>query len=132
MIKSIAALALLVSTSALADAPHFGRTALATEDGASAQSAFAPDTPKIVLHVEILDMPQDTKIAADWIAVKTDAAPPNFKITSAEKDLDDDVEDDEMSFSLTKPDSGWPVGDYKVDLSIDGKTVKSVPFRIVK
>ena len=34
--------------------------------------------------------------------------------------------------SLSKPNAGWPVGKYRVDLSIDGKVVGTAHFKISK
>lgn len=130
LFHAITGLALLAATAAFAAEPHYGRIALTTEGSTAVQAVFAPDTPKIVLHVEILDMPKGTKIAADWIAVKTDVAPANYKIDSAGEQLAEDVASDEKSFSLSKPDNGWPVGDYRIDLTIADKVAKSVPFQV--
>jgi hypothetical protein len=130
LLSSIIGLALLVSTVAFAGNPRFGQTALAVADAKAAQTVFAPDTPKISLHAQILDMPEGTKLTADWIAVKTDVAPANYKIDSATVETEEDAK--EASFSLSKPNAGWPVGDYKVDLSIDGKAAISVAFKVAK
>jgi hypothetical protein len=123
------AFVLLAATAAQAD-PHIGQTALALVDSNTAQDVFKPDTPKIVLHAELVDMPDGTKVAADWIAEKTDAAPANYKIDSAEIVTTKAI--NEASFSMTKPDAGWPVGDYRVDLSIDGKPATSVKFTVAQ
>lgn len=96
---AIAAVLLCLSGTAFAGEARFGQTAFALEQGTSAQTVFAPDAAKIVLHVQIQDMPKGTKIAADRIAAKTNAAPPNFKIDSANVELRQDVASDEASFS---------------------------------
>jgi hypothetical protein len=31
---------------------------------------------------------------------------------------------------LTKPNSGWPVGTYKIEFSVDGKPMESVGFAV--
>jgi hypothetical protein len=130
---AMAAAALLsLSGAAFAGEPRFGQTAFALENGNSALTVFAPDAPKIVLHVQIQDMPKGAKITADWIAAKTDVAPANYKIDSASVELDKDVASDEVSFSLSRPNAGWPVGDYRVDLSINGKLAKSPQFQVAK
>ena len=36
----------------------------------------------------------------------------------------------EASFSLSKPTAGWPTGDYRIDLSINGAASGSVPFSV--
>jgi len=113
---------------ALAADPSIGRTALTLPDAKEVQTTFKSDAPKIILHAELLDMQQGTKVSADWIAENTNgAAPPNFKIDSAEITVKDE---DEATFSLSKPNNGWPVGDYRVDLLIDGAKAKSVAFKV--
>ena len=113
---------------AVAADPSIGRTAFTLPDAKDAQTTFKSDAPKIVLHAELLDMQQGTKVSADWIAENTNgAAPLNFKIDSAEMMVKDE---DEASFSLSKPTNGWPVGDYRVDLLIDGTKAKSVAFKV--
>jgi hypothetical protein len=118
---------LLAAAAARADAPHYGQTALSMADSHTAQQVFKPDAPKIVLHVQLVDVPKGTPLAADWIAEKTGAAPANYKIDSSTVAAEDS---DEIAFSLSKPNAGWPVGDYRVDLSIAGQHAKSVHFQV--
>lgn len=123
---------LVASTVASAADGRFGRTAIGIEGGSGPQDVFTPDTSKIVLSAEILDMPAGTTLTATWIAVKTEVAPANFQITSADTATKQAVTSDVVTFFMTKPDAGWPVGDYKVDLSINGNVATSVPFTIAK
>ena len=131
MTALIAGLFLLAAVGAAqADEAHFGQTAFSTENGTEAQNSFAPNTPKIVLHVQVEDSKKGDKVSAAWIAEKTSAsAPPNYKIDSATVTIDD-PEEDEVAFSISKPNAGWPVGDYRVDLDINGKAKKSASFKI--
>ena len=123
---------LLLASFAFAANGRFGETTLAVEGSTKAQTVFTPDTPKIVLHAKILDMPAGTKLTAAWIAVKTDVAPANYEIISADVETKLTAASDDAEFFLTKPDAGWPMGDYKVDLSINGQVATSVSFKIAK
>ena len=116
-----------VATSAQAADPNYGHTAFAVEGSSSPQTSFTPDTAKIVLHVQLVDVPKGAKLSADWIAVQAAGAPDNYKIDSITVDATDQ---DEAEFSLSKPDAGWPVGSYRVDLSIDGKMLQSPSFKV--
>ena len=109
--------------------PEFGDLTFSTKkmDG-DAQTVFKSDTPNIFLHAEIDDVDAGTKLSATWIAEKTDKAPPNTRIDSAVVVADDDT--DFADFELSKPNAGWPVGDYRVDLSIDGSPAGSAHFKI--
>ena len=89
---------------------------------------FETDTPKIFLHAEVDDVEAGTKLSATWIAEKTDKAPPNTRIDSIILTANDDT--DFADFALSKPNAGWPVGDYRVDLSIDGSPAGSARFQI--
>jgi len=120
---------LLAATAAQAD-PHIGQTAFSTVDGTTAQEVFPTDAAKIVLHVQLLDVTAETKIDADWIAEKTDAAPANYKIDTSHVTAQAAMT--EAAVDLTKPDAGWPTGDYRVDLSVDGKPATSVHFKVAQ
>jgi hypothetical protein len=37
-----------------------------------------------------------------------------------------------VQFSFSKPTAGWPVGDYRVDLFLDGKKATDVKFKVAK
>jgi hypothetical protein len=125
-----ATLVAFTAVAAHAAGGHIGRTALVVDTGTEAQQAFAPDTPKIVLHVELKDPTVGAKIEGAWIAVKTDGAPANYKIDATTLTVDN--EQDEATFGLSKPDSGWPTGTYQVELRYDGNLEKTVPFTVTK
>jgi hypothetical protein len=120
---------LLMAGAANGSEPGYGRTAFSVVDSSTAQAVFKPDTAGIVLHVELVDVPEGEKLGAIWIAEKTSVAPPNYKIDSVEAPAEDSKE---FSFSLSKPDAGWPVGDYRVDLTINGKIAKSAHFAVAQ
>ena len=122
---------LLLAASAQAAEPHFGNLVFTADaDSSLAKEVFATDTAKIYLKVELEDIEQDTKVSAAWIAEKTDVAPPNYRIDST--DLTAKSGMNEATFSLSKPTAGWPVGDYRVDLSINGKVATSGNFRVAQ
>src|SRR5579871_6536988 len=76
--------ALFGAVPALAADPSIGQTAFAVPDSKTAQKIFTTDTPKIVLHVQLVDVPAKTTVGAAWIAEKTGGAPPDYEIDSAE------------------------------------------------
>jgi hypothetical protein len=125
----LASVAFLLTTSyAFADA-HFGRFAFAVDGSSEVQDKFAPDTPKIVLHVETIDIKAGQKLTAVWIAEKTKVADPNYKIDSVDTASEGASE---AAFALSKPNSGWPAGVYRVDLLIDDKPAISAHFQVVE
>lgn len=119
---------LLASAVALAGDGQFVQTALCVEGDSAARTVFSPDTAVIVLRAEMIDMPVGTKLSATWVAMKAEGAPENYEIGSA--DLEIKQASHKASFTLSKPDKGWPVGDYKVSLSINGQVATSLHFKI--
>ncbi|MES2190693.1 MAG: hypothetical protein V4454_11250 [Pseudomonadota bacterium] len=117
------------STSALA-APAFGeiivsddRTATESDDG------FEKTTAKIFVLAELKDAPSGTRVASSWVAVNTNGvAPNNFVIDTAE--LTTTAGMNKITFNLSKPNAGWPLGSYRVDLSINGAKKGEVKFKV--
>ena len=121
---------LLFAASAFA-APHFEEIYATDSDSGDAIESFGPAVPKIYVHASMVDIPNGAKMTGTWIAVDTNgAAPPNYKIDSA--DLTAGVITNTVNFSMTKPNAGWPLGKYRVDLSIDGKPAGAANFTIEK
>jgi hypothetical protein len=85
------------------------------------QSRFAADTPKIILALQIRGLKADDKLTATWVAEKTDRSPPNFEIVSTTIPLG---ASDVVSSSMTRPNAGWPAGQYRVDVRVNGAPVE--------
>ncbi|KQT11989.1 hypothetical protein ASG40_08395 [Methylobacterium sp. Leaf399] len=86
------------------------------------QAVFARDTPKILVAVEVRGVKPGDTLTATWVAEKTGAAaPPNFTIASVAIPLGASPL---VSSSVSKPDTGWPPGQYRVDLSHNGGPVE--------
>jgi hypothetical protein len=110
-------------------APGFGEIIVSEEKGASAsEDEFSPDTEKVYLSAQLVDVPQGAKVTSSWIAVSTKVAPPNYVIDTSELTVAGRV--NVARFSLTRPDSGWPVGSYRVDLAINGRKAGSASFKV--
>jgi D-serine deaminase-like pyridoxal phosphate-dependent protein len=115
----------------MASAGGFENIILSSEKDAKAtEGTFAADTAKLFVSADLTDdVKSNSKINVAWIAVDTGgAAPANFKID--ESNFDAGVIDNHIDASLSKPDQGWPVGAYKVILSVNGKSMESVDFSI--
>jgi len=123
---------LLLATVTYAGQPHYGELTFSNsnDDGDESMEVFAPDTAKIFLKAELVDVPSGAKLTGTWIAEKTDAAPPDFKIDSV--DLTVGALTNVATFSLSKPNAGWPTGDYRVELAIDGKPATTAHFKVAK
>ena len=62
--------------------------------------------------------------------MKTKVARPNYRIDGAELKVGPLINN--VDFSMSRPNAGWPEGDYRVALFIDDKPAGNVKFRIVK
>jgi uncharacterized RDD family membrane protein YckC len=119
------------STQGLAAAsPRYTDVVLSDSRDGGAKGTFAHDTPKIYLRAKLADVPSGATVKGVWIAEKTQVTPPNYKID--EKEMKVFPMMNEVTYSLGKPNAGWPEGEYRVDLFIAGKPVKKVKFRVAK
>lgn len=123
------ALAVAAAPPALA-AAGFSQPVLSEAKGGPAKSVFKPGTDKVFLRAKVSGATTSNKAKAEWIAVKTAVAPPNYKIDSYEMRLSKEA--NEVTFSMSRPNAGWPEGEYRVDVFLDGKPVAQVPFKIAK
>jgi hypothetical protein len=125
-----ALLALFFAVGAQA-APHFADVTVSDSDDGDATETFAPNTPKIFVHAGLVDVAHGSKVSSDWIAEDTGgAAPANYKIDSVT--LDTGMLTNVVTFSLSKPTAGWPVGRYRVDLFVDGNAAGAAHFKVSK
>ena len=113
-----------------AASPRYSDIVLSDSKGGPPKSTFTPQTPKLFMHAKLVDVPSGSKVKSDWIAEKTKVAPPNYKIDSSELTISGFM--NEVDFNFSKPTAGWPEGDYRVDLFIDGKPAGAVKFKVVK
>ena len=113
-----------------AGSPRYSDVVMSDSRGGPPKSTFTPQTAKLFVHAKLVDVPSGSKVKSDWIAEKTQVAPPNYKIDSSELTVRAFM--NEVDFNFSKPTAGWPEGDYRVDLSIDGKPAGVVKFKVVK
>ena len=126
----MALLASLLATAAHA-VPHFADVIVSDSADGEAVATFALGTPKIFVHAGLVEVPHGSKVSSDWIAEDTaGAAPANYKIDSVT--LDTGMLTNVVTFSLSKPNNGWPAGKYRVDLFIDGKPAGAAHFKVNK
>jgi len=94
------------------------------------KATFKPSTPKVFVVARVKDPSPGDKVKAEWIADKAEGAPPNYKIDQTELTLQKNS--NEVTFSMSKPTQGWPVGAYHVDISVNGKPFRKIPFAVAK
>ena len=91
-------------------------------------STFATDTPEVFCSVLVSNVSEPVDLLSEWYYVKGE-------IEEASNVLIDSVpltvpEDQYVQFSLTLPDNGWPIGEYKLVLYLNGTEELIVPFTI--
>jgi hypothetical protein len=93
-----------------------------------ATDIFATDTPEIFCSVKLSSAPSDTEVKSEWIYVQGELEDTeNYLIDDYTLTTEGTLH---LGFSLTKPEAGWPKGEYKVVLYVDGEEKLSVPFTV--
>ena len=91
---------------------------------------FAPDTPEIHCSVLLTDAPDATEVLSEWYYVSGGLqGVSNVLIDSVPIVVAAGTQ--YLSFSLSIPDTGWPVGEYELLLYLDGANTASLPFSVV-
>ncbi|MFC2161347.1 hypothetical protein ACFLRW_03440 [Acidobacteriota bacterium] len=117
------------STAKLSDATMCTKINEETKEPVEKTDVFTSDSPEIYCSVKLSNAPSDTKIKSEWIYVKGEA-----------EDLSDYVIDEftittegtkYVSFSLSRPNTGFPKGEYILKLYLDDEIKLSVPFKVV-
>lgn len=133
MIMGAAALVAVGAFSARAQAEGFENIVLSASEGAEeTQTTFTPDTAKIFLSADMTDdVASGSKLTVSWIAVDSGgAAPANYKIDEVSFEIG--ALENHVDSAMTKPNAGWPVGTYQVQISVDGTLKQTVDFSVKK
>jgi hypothetical protein len=93
------------------------------------KSSFAADAPEVHVLVNLDGIKAGSTIKCIWISVDA-ISTPNYEINSAELKFEKSGLGN-AHFSLSKPTKGWPAGNYKVDVLLDGAPLTSVGFSIM-
>ncbi len=92
-------------------------------------SSFAADVLKLYAFFRTKGTEKGEKLRAVWIAEDVgEAAPTNTKID--ESTLTADQDDFYGAFSLSKPNKGWPLGKYRVEIYDGDELATTVKFTI--
>ena len=120
----------LIAVAPLAQAAGFENVVLSTmKDAADNMVTFTTNTPVIYLSADLADVATPSKVTVAWVSVDSHgAAPPNFLIANVVIAIDDGQ--DHINSEMTKPNNGWPVGTYRVDIDINGTVTKAADFEV--
>jgi len=95
---------------------------------------FSTDVPEIFVVFQLHQHDSEFKVYGRWIVEKGEGASPNHLLGTDAMILT--IEDDSGYVSLKRPPSGWPVGDYKVQMfigtgSVDMSPVGALRFKVL-
>lgn len=103
--------------------------AIAVDQDTKPATSFAADVPKLYAFFKTKGTEKGEKLRGVWIAEDVgEAAPSNTKIDEATLTADQD--DFYGAFSLSKPNKGWPVGKYRVEIYDGDELATTVQFTI--
>ncbi len=103
--------------------------AIAVDQDTKPASSFAADVPKLYAFFRTKGTEKGEKLRGVWIAEDVgEAAPTNTKID--ESTLTADQDDFYGAFSLSKPNKGWPLGKYRVEIYDGDELATTVKFTI--
>lgn len=98
------------------------------------KASFTTTTPMIYLVCSSDEVKKGDSVKAAWIAIDTkNVAPANYQIAEKALPVDKELAKSESwkaTYSISKPNKGWPVGQYKVDLYHGDELAGSFPFSI--
>jgi hypothetical protein len=104
---------------------NIGDTWLATDEAGDNRTTVFTSTDTFNLFVTLNNAPDDTVLKANWLAVNAEGFDSNQAIYETEYTSSDDV----IRFYLTN-DNLWGVGDYKVDIYLNGNLNKTLTFSV--
>jgi hypothetical protein len=104
---------------------------LAKQRLGEATTTFSSDTPQIYARWRGDRLRKGAKVRAVWIAENIgEDFPPDYKVDEATAIAEDAAA--HGAFTLSLPDDGWALGDYRVEFYVDDVLVDTVKLKIVK
>lgn len=106
--------------------PQIEKAALYLDpEGTQATTSFSWTVPFFMI-VKLTDAQEDTEIQASWIAVDTNRLDPDTLLKIEKKT----PQGDQVFFNLTNEGNFWPIGDYQVNLYINGELAEELKFEV--
>src|SRR6266700_2220166 len=94
-------------------------------------TTFSSDTPQIYARWQGHRLRKGAKVRAVWIAENIgEDAPPDYKVDEASAIAESPTT--VGVFTLSRPDDGWAIGDYRAEFYVDDVLVETVKLKLVK
>ena len=104
---------------------------VAADEQRKPRTQFSPDIAKIYVFWKVQALDVGDKIQATWIAEDVGESSPKDTVIR-QADIKVFKSDDEGSIFLARPTGQtWPVGQYRVEFSINGSIAEVVKFTII-
>lgn len=128
----LAVLALFVSSMACAlGSTELGLTNLRMafdQEGENVTTTFSP-TDVFYAVAELANAPQGTQVEARWTAINAADTEPNLEFQTQTIDITEESFTGAIYFQLSN-DQGWPAGQYKVDVYLNGTLAQTAEFSV--
>jgi hypothetical protein len=98
------------------------------KDGNNPTTTFST-TDVFYAVADLANAPQGTKVEAKWTAVDAADTEPNLEFQTQTLDITEENFTGTIYFQLSN-DQGWPTGQYKVDLYLNGALAQSAEFSV--
>lgn len=98
------------------------------QDGNNPTTTFA-STDVFYAVADLANAPQGTTVEAKWTAVNAADTEPNLEFQTQTFDITEESFSGTIYFQLSN-DDGWPAGQYKVDLYLNGSLAQSAEFSV--
>ncbi|MCX5993193.1 MAG: hypothetical protein NT177_03135 [Chloroflexi bacterium] len=91
-------------------------------------SVFYVDSPQVCCSARVTGATDNTSVQADWVYIRGDMAKEAGPLIRQDRAVSD--KDGYVGFTLPAPDDGFISGDYRVDLTVNGRPGGSAGFSI--
>jgi hypothetical protein len=135
--SKIAALAVVIALAwgGLTDAqagslPRIASAYLAEQKDGKRVSAFTPRSPFVYVMFTLADAPRGTLVRCLWFAEKVEVVPPDYKLYEAQVRMGGGGVDNQGNCWISRPNNGWPVGRYRVELYVAERKGRALRFNV--
>ena len=98
------------------------------QDGENVTTTFSP-TDVFFAVADLANAPQGAQVEARWTAVNAADTEPNLEFQTQMLDITEESFTGTIYFQLSN-DEGWPAGQYKVDLYLNGTLAQTAEFNV--
>jgi hypothetical protein len=112
-------------------APKKLSVSFAKDEFGKASTTFSSDTPQIYARWQGQRLRRGATVRAVWIAENIgEDVPPDYKADEASAIAESPTA--HGAFTLSQPEDGWAIGDYRAEFYVDDVLVETVKIKIMK